>query len=114
VEALGARFHGELGAATLLLEVQTNKTEFVVQLLTTDYKLVRSIRNTKKIVFKNVLPTDYKIRILLDENKNNTWDPGNINKDIPPEKTSFYKNTDGKYQFPIRANWEIGPYLISF
>ena len=100
--------------ATLLLEVQTNKTEFVVQLLTTDYKLVRAVRNSKKIIFKNVLPTDYKIRVLFDENNNNKWDPGNINKDIPPEKTIFYKNADGKYQFPIRANWEIGPYLISF
>ena len=100
--------------ATLLLEVQTDKTDFVVQLLTTDYKQVRSVRNAKKIVFKNILPTEYKVRILLDQNNNNTWDAGNINKDIPPEKTTFYKNADGKYQFPIRANWEIGPYLISF
>src|SRR5258706_2286987 len=100
--------------ATLLLEVQTNKPEFVVQLLSTDYKLVRAIRNTKKIVLKNLLPTDYKIRVLLDENKNNRWDPGNIIKDVPPEKTIFYKNADGKYQFPIRANWEIGPYTVSF
>ena len=100
--------------ATLLLEVQTNKTEFVVQLLTTDNKIVRSVRNTKKIVLKNLLPTNYKVRVLFDENKNNKWDPGNINKDIPPEKTIFYKNSDRKYQFPIRANWEIGPYIISF
>jgi len=100
--------------ATLLLEVQTNKTDFVVELLTTDYKLVRAVRNSKKIVLKNIPPTDYKIRVLFDQNGNNHWDPGNINKGIPPEKTLFYKNADGKYQFPIRANWEIGPYLISF
>jgi len=100
--------------ATLLLEVETNKTDFVIQLLTTDYKLVRAIRNSKKLILKGLLPTDYKIRILLDENNNDNWDPGDINKDIPPEKTIFYRNADGKYQFPIRANWEIGPYVISF
>jgi uncharacterized protein (DUF2141 family) len=100
--------------ATLLLDIQTREPEFVVQLLTADYKIIRSVRNTKKITFKNVPPTDYKVRVVIDANKNNQWDPGNINKDIPPERTFFYRNSDGKYQFPIRANWEVGPYVISF
>ena len=100
--------------ATLLLEVQTQEPNFVVQLLTTDYKILRSVRNTRKITFKNVPAGDYKIRTVFDKNANNQWDPGNINKDIPPEKTVFFKNADGKFQFPIRANWEVGPYVISF
>ena len=100
--------------ATLLLEVQTTKNDFVVELLTTEYKVMQAVRNTKKITFKNVPPAEYKIRVYIDQNKNNHWDPGNINKDIPPETTYFYQNANGKYQFPLRANWEVGPYIIAF
>ena len=100
--------------ATLLLEVQTSKTDYEIQLITTDYKIIQTARNAKKITFKNVPPAEYKIRIYLDQNNNNKWDPGNINLDIPPEPTFFYKNEAGKYQFPLRANWQVGPYKIVF
>ncbi len=100
--------------ATLLLEVQTLKTDFEIQLITNDYKIIQTARNKRKITFKNIPPAEYKIRVYLDLNKNNKWDPGNVNLDIPPEPTYFYKSATGKYQFPLRANWEVGPYLIAF
>ncbi len=100
--------------ATLFLEVQTKQPEYVIQLLSADNKVVRTSRNQPKIIFKNIPPTDYKIRILIDTNHNDRWDPGNINKDIPPEKVYFFKNVDGKYSFPVRANWQVGPYTVSF
>jgi uncharacterized protein (DUF2141 family) len=100
--------------ATLFLNVETVQDDFLVQLLATDNKIAQAIRNTKKMVFKNLIPGQYKIRIVFDANKNNHWDPGNIYKDMPPETTFYFQNTDGTYLFPLRANWELGPYTIRF
>lgn len=101
-------------SAILFLEIQTQKKYYLVQLLTPDYKIVAMSANIPNITFKNITPGEYKIRIIEDDNNNSKWDPGNILKDIPPERTFFYRNNDGKFQFPLRANWEVGPYQINF
>ena len=49
---------------------------------------------------KLFIPGEYEIRLLSDDNKNRTWDPGNFAQKKQPEKviTLFKKG--------IRANWE--------
>jgi uncharacterized protein (DUF2141 family) len=63
--------------------------------------LKRSLSETKKTDLTNVLPGDYKIRVISDDNKNGKWDEGDLQKGIQPEKVDWF--TVPK----VRANWEI-------
>jgi uncharacterized protein (DUF2141 family) len=100
---------------TLLLEVKPKtETKYIIQLLTTDNRELQSSTNQKKITFKYLEPSTYKIRVIIDKNGNGMWDTGNIFKREEPEPIFFFQNTDKKYEFPIRANWEVGPYTITF
>jgi uncharacterized protein (DUF2141 family) len=99
---------------TLLIEVSTTAKSYIIQLLDKDGKISGSIKNATKHIFQNIEPGEYKLRIHIDENDNGKWDPGNISNLQDSEKIEFYKNSEGKYSFPIRANWEVGPLLIKF
>lgn len=96
------------------LEIETTEKDYFIELLSNDNKLVQSAKNVKTITFKFLKPQDYKIRVHIDRNKNNRWDPGNFHYKTEPEPILFYKSEEGKYTFPIRANWEYGPLVIKF
>ena len=50
---------------------------------------------------KFIIPGEYDIRILFDDNKNGKWDPGDYSKKLQPEKAITL--TD---KLAIRANWD--------
>jgi len=95
-------------------KVETKEINYLIEIITIDNTLVQKLYNAKQINFKFLKPQDYKIRILIDSNGNGKWDAGNFEKGIEPEKIMFYKSDEGKYSFPIRANWEYGPLVIKF
>lgn len=45
----------------------------------------------EKIIFDNLIPEEYIIRLIYDTNNNGYWDRGNWEKNILPEKIIFYK-----------------------
>jgi uncharacterized protein (DUF2141 family) len=95
-------------------KITTQERNFEIQLTTFDNKIVEKLINAKEINFQYLTPQDYRVRIIIDSNGNGKWDPGNFYKKIEPEKVILYKSDEGKYTFPIRANWEYGPLLINF
>lgn len=99
---------------TLLIEVQTKEPEYIIQLITPDGTLIEEIKNTKKYSFQYLQPKNYKIKVILDRNKNGKWDPGNFFTKEEPEIIWFYQTQDKKFDFPIRANWELGPLMLIF
>jgi uncharacterized protein (DUF2141 family)/methionine-rich copper-binding protein CopC len=99
---------------SLSIEVKTKEKNYIVQLLTTNGQVVKSLRQPQKYTFKNLSPTEYKIRTLIDRNNNGTWDVGSFEKRIEPESIILYKAFDGKTTTPVRANWEVGPLVIKF
>jgi uncharacterized protein (DUF2141 family) len=100
--------------ATLSIEVETATPNYLLQLITPEGTVAAQVRNPIKHVFTHLDPKEYKIRVLLDDNRNGRWDPGNILLHIPPELVHFHLNSEGKYPVPLRANWEVGPLLITF
>lgn len=98
----------------LLVQVNTQEKDYLIQLLGRDGKIISSVQNVTKHAFKLLPPAEYAIRIILDNNKNGKWDPGNIARREEPEKVIFYKTRDGKQSFPMRANWEYGPLILKF
>ncbi len=50
---------------------------------------------------KFVVPGEYEIRILYDDNNNGKWDPGNYSKKLQPEKAITLTQ-----KIAVRANWD--------
>jgi uncharacterized protein (DUF2141 family) len=99
---------------TLYTEVNTREKHFIIQLLNREFKIVKEIKNERKSVYRNLVPGDYQLRVIVDSNNNGKWDPGNFLRGEAPEKVIFYRGSQGKQVFPVRANWELGPLIIRF
>lgn len=100
--------------ATVILQIDTDAKNYIVELTNIDNEVIERITNVKSYTFRYLEPLEYKLRVIIDENKNGKWDPGNFYKDIEPEKIILYKSEEGKYSFPLRSNWDYGPVLIKF
>lgn len=100
---------------TITIQVNTNKKDYILQLQNKGtHKVIQQSISTPKLVAKNIPPSDYEIRVILDTNKNGVWDPGNYYERIEPERIIYYKSVEGTRSIPVRANWEIGPLQFSF
>ena len=97
------------------VELKTKEPHFEVLLTTaSNNSLVSSFRDKTKYTFSYLEPGEYKITILVDSNNNKRWDPGDFYKKEEPERVILYKTLEKKDSFPIRANWELGPLVITF
>lgn len=56
---------------------------------------------TDRITIKRIIPGEYQLRILFDQNKNGKWDTGDYHKKRQPEIVFPRKQT-----LTIRSNWE--------
>lgn len=108
------KFLKEEETGLVSVKVETTNAHFILQLVTLDDKIVYEARNTKQHTFRFVKAQDYKLRYILDRNGNGKWDPGNFITGTEPEEIFYYKSDEGKFSFPIRANWEYGPLLLKF
>lgn len=76
---------------------------FTLQLVNAEsFKVVKEVKNQHNFTFNYVPPGEYRIRILIDENGNGRWDPGNIYKRIEPEPVILLDE-----KLSIKANWEL-------
>lgn len=88
--------------------LSTRYDHFTIQLLNQNYSVIKEIKNTKSFSFRPVPPGSYMIRVLIDNNSNGEWEPGNILENIPPEEVIFYLNDQNQPEtISIKANWEI-------
>jgi uncharacterized protein (DUF2141 family) len=99
---------------TLLVEIKTKEKNYFVQLLSADGKIVQTVPGITRYTFRNLPAADYQLRVLIDSNENGRWDPGSFQKRQPTERAVYYYNLDGRTNFPIRAAWEVGPFVVSF
>lgn len=60
-----------------------------------------ALSDSKKADLANILPGDYKIRVISDVNQNRKWDEGDLQTGTQPERVDWF--TVPK----IRANWEV-------
>ncbi len=95
------RFSKENSFGIIKGTIQTNYKSYTIQLLTKKYVLVSEQKNVKKFEFRNIDPSEYRIRILIDENENGSWEIGDIKTFTKPEPIFHLDKI-----IPIRANWE--------
>ncbi|MEL6606790.1 MAG: Ig-like domain-containing protein [Bacteroidota bacterium] len=89
--------------------VTTQAPGFIVQLLDTDYKVVDEIKNKRHYQFKEVVPGNYKLRVLALQKADAAWSFGNIKERIEPDPVLFHTE-----EVAVVANWEITGIDFSF
>jgi len=74
------------------------------QLLNDKDQVVRqkTIADSNPFTLEFLYPQDYKMRIVIDENKNGTFDGGNYLKRDQPEKVIYFPG-----KITIRSNWDM-------
>jgi hypothetical protein len=100
--------------AVLILDIQTKQPHFIIQVLNSTDKIIRTIVDQKKITLKYLTPESVKIRAVIDTNANGIWDTAIYPQNREPEKIIYYLNSQKKYETPLRANWEVGPLIFRF
>ncbi|MGV3538608.1 MAG: Ig-like domain-containing protein [Rufibacter sp.] len=86
---------------SLRVVTNTTKPSFFIQLLK-DGKIVKEVSSKKTILWDELQPGKYQVRILVDENNNGKWDNGSLSNRILPEPVILHPEV-----FEIRADWEI-------
>jgi hypothetical protein len=99
---------------SLAIKVETKEPYFIIELIDRTNKVIYKINNVKEYTFKHLEPGEFKIRITIDSNNNQKWDIGNYLLRSEPERIVLFKNFDRKTSIPVRANWEVGPLVITF
>jgi hypothetical protein len=90
---------------TLSLTLKNAKEfPFIVQLVNEKYAVVaeKYIQENEVILFKDLNPSFYYIRLVIDENANKRWDSGNFLNRVSPEKIIYYPT-----KIEVRANWDL-------
>jgi uncharacterized protein (DUF2141 family) len=89
----------------------SSDSSYIIQLIDKSFEVVDEIFVNSEIPynyqFNHIEPGTYSIRVLVDENGNGMWDPGNILKRTLPESVHlFYHQNIGSQAINLRANWE--------
>ena len=90
---------------TLSLTVNSSKqVQKIVQLVNNKFKIIaeKLLPESQNAYFDYIVPGNYYIRIVLDENQNGKWDTGNFLARQQPEKIIYYPS-----QLEILANWSL-------
>lgn len=80
---------------------------FIVQLLDENSEVIDFVSNVDEYNFDYIPAANYMIRVLIDEDNNGTWFPGNLIENIKHEPVLYFKSAEGNAILSLRANWEL-------
>jgi uncharacterized protein (DUF2141 family) len=100
--------------AILILKIKTSEKNYIVELLDKTFKVIQSYKNIPDLKIENLIPAGYIIRLIIDKNGDGIWSQGNYFKKEQPEPATFYKTEKGEILVNLKANWEVGPLLITY
>jgi uncharacterized protein (DUF2141 family) len=101
--------------STAIIETKVvTKENFVLQLLDQKLSVVHERVNEKESKFENLTPQTYLIRLIIDTNNNGKWDAGSFENRTEPEPIIYYRSIKGIKDIPTKANWYLGPLLITY
>jgi uncharacterized protein (DUF2141 family) len=89
--------------------VTTSHQSYTVQLLNKGSQVISELNSIEHYSFTNISPGEYVVRVLVDNNGDGKWDPGNFSKNRMPEDVYFYPGI-----LTLRANWELQDINFTF
>jgi len=97
----------------IIVNIETAAPHYFVEIVDKQFAVVQSKPGKPKLTFEDLKPGDYQIRLILDDNNDGKWTPGNYFKGEQPEEIIYYLNAKGIPLISLKANWELGPLLIT-
>ncbi|MCE6993097.1 Ig-like domain-containing domain [Dyadobacter sp. CY323] len=82
-------------------------TSFIVQLVDEQYKLIETTFSSP-YTFRNIPQGKYYLRVIVDANKNQKWDTGEIDKNLQPEAIYYLPE-----KILLKANFELNDINIT-
>lgn len=115
LEANYAKLKEEALSEELSGYVDTDERPLIVQLLGKSDEVVREIHlaDTNAYRFTQLEATQYRLRAIVDHNRNGRWDPGNISEKRQPEPVYYFfdKETQSD-QILLRGGWTMNGIVI--
>ncbi len=92
----------EYGSITLNAVIADSTQQWIVQLLDSKDGIINQkvIQSSQAINFEYLLPDTFKLKAILDNNKNGRWDTGNYIQHRQAEKVLMFST-----ELEVRANW---------
>jgi hypothetical protein len=94
--------YNEESFGSLIINTSPSTNQIIYELLTGEKVIYRVISKAEKINIKLLNPGEYKLRIINDENNNNSWDTGNYLLKQQAEKVNYYPGN-----IKVRVNWDL-------
>lgn len=93
----------EKDLGTLMVKIDQPLRSGIVIVESNGKEVVRSLcKEGQNVVFKGLLPGEYQLLLISDENNNGSWDPIDLEGKIAPERVKTYRKIP-----KLRANWEV-------
>jgi hypothetical protein len=101
------RTRGERDFGNLIISMNLDKRpgQYIIQLMSENESNVFEEHITAesgKVRFDFMNPGKYKLKAIIDRNRNRRWDTGNYKMNIQPEVVIYFQKT-----VEIRANWDV-------
>ena len=91
----------DFGTLTVLLKDEYTEQK-IIQLTNAKGKVLKEqVAKNNKVTFRNISPSDYRVKMIIDSNKNNRWDSGNYEQRLQAEKTFLFDEN-----ITVRKNWD--------
>lgn len=90
---------------TLSIHVKLKNTETCILQFLTEKEIVideKFIGESSSIKYDYLTPGNYKVKLIIDRNRNNKWDTGKYIDKKQPEKTIYYPSI-----INVRKNWDV-------
>ncbi len=98
----------------IITSVNTDSPAWIIQLLDKSNNVIRQVVNQKQVTFNDLPPGEYLLRAIDDADANGIWTPGNFFEKREPEMIFYYSNDKNVPLINLKANFELGPLLITF
>lgn len=94
----------DYGSLSMFYEISEDTMNYLILLLDGNNRIIQknTISNSQKILYEHLIPGNYKVKIIFDNNSNGKWDTGNYLQNIQPEKIIYFEKP-----ISIRGFWDL-------
>jgi len=94
----------DYGSLSMLYTIPEGTTNYIFTLLDGSNRVIQenTLAKTETILYEQLAPGNYKIKVIYDYNGNGKWDTGDYINNQQPEKIIFFEK-----QISIRGFWDL-------
>lgn len=96
--------------SSLHMTIQTKEKNYIIQLLTEDYRILSEYKNITILKYDYINPGVYRLRVIIDRNANGYWDRVNPITKQKAEPIYYYLND----KINLKPNWELNDLMFIF